>query len=34
LSGHIDLERIELNKSRVIDSPKVTYLAYRLAREA
>ena len=33
LFEHIDPEHVELEKTRVIDSPRVTHLAYRLGKE-
>jgi dihydrofolate reductase len=33
LFDHVEAKRIELEKTRVIDSPGVTHLAYRLGKE-
>lgn len=33
LCEHIDPKRIELEKTRVIDSPRLTHLAYRVVKD-
>jgi dihydrofolate reductase len=33
LFDHVEAKRVELEKTRVIDSPRVTHLAYRLGKE-